>query len=166
MAKLITKFGYLKGQAKRNPGGYAKYIARRDGVEKIDESFKLAPRTQKQADIIAKILRDFPDAKEMHEYDDYQAEPNLGNATEFITRAIEDHAHEIMQNKTYADYIATRPRVEKFGTHGLFTDDGIVVKLSCRGDLSLEVHILLHSVGNLFMSLKFGIAFYSNVYSF
>ena len=151
MAKLITKFGYLKGQAKRNPGGYAKYIARRDGVEKIDESFKLAPRTQKQADIIAKILRDFPDAKEMHEYDDYQAEPNLGNATEFITRAIEDHAHEIMQNKTYADYIATRPRVEKFGTHGLFTDDGVVVKLD---DVSAELNQHEGNIWTCIISLR------------
>ena len=130
MPKLITKFGYLKGKAKRNPGGYAKYVATREGVEKIDESFKLSPRTQKQADIITKILRDFPDTKQMHEYTDYEKEPTLGNATEFITRAIEDHAHEIMQGTTYADYIATRPRVEKVGTHGLFTDDGIVVQLN------------------------------------
>ena len=41
MPKLITKFGYLKGKAKKNPGGYAKYVATREGVEKIDESFKL-----------------------------------------------------------------------------------------------------------------------------
>ena len=67
MPKLVTKFGYLKGKAKRNPGGYAKYVATREGVEKIDESFKLSPRTQKQADFIAKILNDFPDTKQMHE---------------------------------------------------------------------------------------------------
>ena len=30
----------------------------------------------------------------------------------------------------YANYIATRPRAEKFGSHGLFTDDGIQVQLS------------------------------------
>ena len=35
MPKLVTKFGYLKGKAKRNPGGYAKYVATREGVEKI-----------------------------------------------------------------------------------------------------------------------------------
>lgn len=35
-----------------------------------------------------------------------------------------------MQTKTYADYITTRPRAERFGSHGLFTDDGVPVKLS------------------------------------
>ena len=130
MAQLVTKFGYIKANAKGNAGGYAKYVATREGVEKIDESFKLAPQTQKQMDIIAKLIRDFPDTKDMHEYDDYLQEPNLGNATEFITRAIENNAHKILEQKTYADYIATRPRVEKAGTHGLFTDDGVVVNLN------------------------------------
>ena len=151
MPKLVTKFGYLKGKAKRNPGGYAKYVATREGVEKIDESFKLTPRTQKQADFIAKILKDFPDTKQMHEYTDYEKEPNLGNATEFITRAIEDHAHDIMQEKTYADYIATRPRVEKIGTHGLFTDDGIVVKLN---DVSAELNQHEGNVWTCIISLR------------
>lgn len=151
MPKLITKFGYLKGKAKKNPGGYAKYVATREGVEKIDESFKLSPRTRKQADLIARILRDFPDTKEMHEYDDYQKEPNLGNATEFITRALEDHAHEMTQEKTYADYIATRPRVEKSGTHGLFTDDGIVVNLS---EVSSEMNQHEGNVWTCIISLR------------
>ncbi len=31
-----TKFKYLKPSDKRSPGGYAKYIATREGVEKID----------------------------------------------------------------------------------------------------------------------------------
>ena len=151
MPKLITKFGYIKSKAERDRGGYAKYVATREGVEKIDESFKLLPRTRKQADLIAQILRDFPDAKEMHEYDDYQSEPNIGNATEFITRALEDHAHEIMQEKTYADYIATRPRVEKTGTHGLFTDDGIVVKL---GEVSDELNQHGGNVWTCIISLR------------
>ena len=151
MPKLITKFGYLKGKAKKNPGGYAKYVATREGVEKIDESFKLSPRTRKQADLIARILRDFPDTKEMHEYDDYQKEPTLGNATEFITRALEDHAHEITQETTYADYIATRPRVEKSGTHGLFTDDGIVVNLS---EVSSEMNQHEGNVWTCIISLR------------
>lgn len=43
---------------------------------------------------------------------------------------MEDNAYEVMQTKTYADYIATRPRAQKFGTHGLFTDDGVQVKLN------------------------------------
>ena len=33
MAQLITKFGYLKDNKTRSRGGYAKYIATREGVE-------------------------------------------------------------------------------------------------------------------------------------
>lgn len=36
----------------------------------------------------------------------------------------------ISDSKTYADYIATRPRAERFGSHGLFTDDGMQVQLA------------------------------------
>lgn len=130
MAKLVTKFKYLKPNERQNIGGYAKYIATREGVEKIDESYKLAQSTIKQQQFIEKILRDFPDAKEMLEYEDFVKEPTVGNASEFITRALEDNACEVMQAKTYADYIATRPRAQRFGSHGLFTDDGITVKLN------------------------------------
>lgn len=45
----------------------------------------------------------------MLEYEDYQREKTVGAASEFITRAIEDNAHEILNQKTYADYIGTRP---------------------------------------------------------
>lgn len=48
MAKLITKFKYLKPDARQSVGGYAKYIATREGVDKIDESYKLAPSSVKQ----------------------------------------------------------------------------------------------------------------------
>lgn len=130
MAKLVTKFKYLKPNAEKSVGGYAKYIATREGVEKIDDTEKLSPATMKQKQFIEKILRDFPDAKEMLEYEDYQKNQTLGNASEFITRALEDNAYEVMNTKTYADYIATRPRAERFGTHGLFTDDGVQVQLN------------------------------------
>ena len=43
MARLITKFKYLKPEDRKNVGGYAEYIATREGVEKIDESKRNAP---------------------------------------------------------------------------------------------------------------------------
>ena len=46
MAELITKFKYLKSNSRKSIGGYAKYIATREGVEKIDVSFKLEPSTK------------------------------------------------------------------------------------------------------------------------
>ncbi|MCM1286900.1 MAG: relaxase MobL [Clostridium sp.] len=133
MAKLVTKFKYLKPcdrGGKRNRGGYAKYIATREGVEKIDDSKKHAAATLSQKKLIEKILRDFPDSRQMLEYEDYMEQPTIGNASEFITRALEDNASDIIVQKTYADYIATRPRAERFGTHGLFTDEGVEVNLS------------------------------------
>lgn len=130
MAKLITKFKYLKPNDRKSIGGYAKYIATREGVDKIDQSFKLAPTSDKQKKLIKQILEDFPDSKNSLEYEDYLKESNVGNASEFITRTIEENAYEVMQTKTYADYIATRPRVQRFGTHGLFTDDGVQIKLN------------------------------------
>lgn len=130
MAKLVTKFKYLKANARQSVGGYAKYIATREGVDKIDETYKLAPSSVKQQKLIQKILKDFPDSKDSLEYEDYLKSPTVGNASEFITRTMEDNAYEVMQTKTYADYIATRPGAQKFGTHGLFTDDGVQVKLN------------------------------------
>ncbi len=38
MARLVTKFKYLKPDQEKPIGGYVTYIATREGVEKIDES--------------------------------------------------------------------------------------------------------------------------------
>lgn len=151
MAKLITKFKYLKPNARTSVGGYAKYIATREGVDKIDQSFKLAPSSLKQQQLIEKILTDFPDSKEMLEYEDYLKEPTVGNASEFITRALEDNAYEVRQTKTYADYIATRPRAQRFGTHGLFTDDGVQIKLN---EVSDELNHYGGNVWTVIISLR------------
>ena len=130
MAKLVTKFKYLKPNRKVSAGGYAKYIATREGVEKIDSSQKFASATEKQKHLIEKIIKDFPDSKDMFEYADYLEKQNQGSASDFISRVMEDYAYEISGIKAYAEYIATRPRAERFGSHGLFTDDGVQVQLS------------------------------------
>ena len=151
MTKLVTKFKYLKPNAGHNVGGYAKYIATREGVHKIDDTGKLAPATKKQQQFIEKLLKDFPDSKEMLEYEDYLKEKTVGNATEFITRVLEDNAYEVMNTKTYADYIATRPRAQRFGSHGLFTDDGVQVKLS---KVSEELNLHGGNVWTVIISLR------------
>lgn len=130
MARLVTKFKYLKPNRKVSAGGYAKYIATREGVEKIDDTKKFAPATVLQKNLIEKILKDFPDSKDMFEYADYIEKQNQGSASDFISRVMEDYAYEISGIKAYAEYIATRPRAERFGSHGLFTDDGVQVQLS------------------------------------
>lgn len=139
MARLVTKFKYLRPSARHNVGGYARYIATREGVEKIDDTYKLGFVSGKQKQLIAKILKDFPDAKDMHEYEDYLKTSNVGNTSEFISRALEDNAASVMDRKTYADYIALRPRAERFGKHGLFTDEGVEVQLN-RVSEELNTH--------------------------
>ncbi len=129
MPKLVTKFKYLKPGTRHSRGGYAKYIATREGVEKLDDSQRFAPATAKQRQLVQRLLKDFPDSREMFEYEDYLQNQTVGAASEFITRAIEDNAHQCLTSKTYADYIATRPRAERFGAHGLFTDEGVQVNL-------------------------------------
>ncbi|NYB73145.1 SEL1-like repeat protein [Sedimentibacter hydroxybenzoicus DSM 7310] len=123
MARIILKCPYLKGGEKTaaHLSNLVKYIATRDGVEKMESGHKLWHSTKKQKDLIAQILREFPDAKELFEYEDYLENPNRGNASEFITIALEQNLDKINGREKYLDYIANRPRVEKFDSHGLFT---------------------------------------------
>ena len=86
MAKLITKFRYLKTSRKRKAGGYATYIATREGVEKLP------------------------------------------------------------QEKTYADYIATRPR-----SQGLFSDEGAEINLR---QLSRELNSYQRNLWMVILSLS------------
>ena len=127
MAQIIAKFGYLKGKSR---GGYAKYIATREGVEKLDESLRGRPVTQAQQEFIQNLLRDFPDSKDLLEYEDYQKSPTLGSASEFISAALELHMGELSGRSGYLKYMGTRPRVEKQGSHGLFSYAGEPISLN------------------------------------
>ena len=107
MPRLVTKFKYLKpGTGGRSVGGYARYIATREGAERIDDSHRHAPATQKQQALIEKILRDFPDTKQSHEYRDYQQERTVGNALEFISMAMEENLNAVVNTKTYISLIS------------------------------------------------------------
>ena len=150
MAKLVTKFKYLK-PGKKKKGGYARYIATREGVEKIDDSQKNEPATEKQQQFITKITVDYPEVKELLEYEEYTLKPTVGNASELISRALEDVADSILNEKTYADYIATRPRAQRFGAHGLFSDDGKPVNLR---KVSHELNLHEGNVWTAIISLR------------
>lgn len=115
MARLIQKSGYIKaGKAT----GYMEYVATRDGVEIIKST---EPVTKKQEQFIQRLLKDFPDAKELFEYSDYLQTPNRGTASAFIATALDAHLHEMESESGYMSYIAQRPRAEKHGGHGLFS---------------------------------------------
>lgn len=152
MPRLVTKFKYLKpGGGGKSVGGYARYIATREGVEKLDDTHRHAPATKKQQALIEKLLRDFPETKGSHEYEDFLREQTVGNASEFISMAIVENLDAVANTKTYADYIATRPRAERFGSHGLFTDDGVQVQLS---KVSQELNAYKGNVYTAILSLK------------
>ena len=152
MPRLVTKFKYLKQRrGGKCVGGYARYIATREGVEKLDDTHRHAPATKKQQALIEKILRDFPETKGSQEYEDFLREQTVGNASEFISMAIEENLDAVANTKTYADYIATRPRAERFGSHGLFTDEGVEVQLS---KVSQELNAYKGNVYTAILSLK------------
>ena len=132
MARLIQKSGYIKnGKAT----GYMEYVATRDGVEIIQST---EPVTKKQEQFIKRLLKDFPDAKELFEYSDYIQTPNRGAASAFIAVALDTHLHEVEPESGYMSYIAQRPRAEKHGGHGLFSAADVTDLKAARAEL--EAH--------------------------
>ena len=107
MARLIQKSGYIKNG---KVSGYMEYVATRDGVEIIQST---EPVTKKQEQFIKRLLKDFPDAKELFEYSDYLQVPNRGTASAFIATTLDTHLHEVESESGYMSYIAQRPRAEK-----------------------------------------------------
>lgn len=129
MPKLIFTSHYLRDAPAAQLENYVRYIGTREGVEKIDESKRSLPATGNQKQLIAQIVRDIPQAKEMLEYTDFLLRPTIGNASEFISCALEQNVDLLGTRRNYVDYIANRPRVERVGEHGLFTDAGVPVVL-------------------------------------
>lgn len=126
MPRLIFKCPYIKGgtsSATAHLENYVKYMATRNGVERIDPGRSEWPATSKQKKMVEQILQDFPLSRGMFEYEDYAAEPTRTNASEFITRALEDNYNQIAKKDNYLKYIATRPRAQRVGSHGLFTGE-------------------------------------------
>ena len=139
MARLIVKSPYIKCGTGQSAGGYLKYIATRERVEIIPDD---RPPTNKQTQLLAKLVKDFPDAKELMEYEDYSSHPTKATASALITLALESNWDRVQGMEGYAKYIALRPRAERLGAHGLFGDDDNV-------DLSRVMDELDHYTGNV-----------------
>lgn len=125
MARLIIKSPYFKGgdSSGENAAGYLRYIATRERVELLPDD---RPPTHKQEQFIKKLVRDFPDSKSSTSYAEYMEKPSKYHASEFISSALESHWPEVSQSEAYMKYIATRPRVERLGSHGLFGNEDTV----------------------------------------
>lgn len=130
MAKFILKWRYIKSGSAKHSTNLVKYIATREGVERCDESWKHQPATQEQQRLIKELTNDFPDSVDSFEYQDYISRPTKSSASEFISRTIEENLDLIGKKENYVGYIAMRPRVEKQGSHGLFTQKDEVINLS------------------------------------
>ena len=139
MARLIVKSPYIKCGGNQGADGYMRYIATRERVEIIPDD---RPPTRKQEQLITKLTKDFPDVKELLEYDDYVQKPTKANASSLITLALEEHWKQVQQTDGYMKYIATRPRAERLGDHGLFGD-------ADRVDLDTAISELEHYTGNV-----------------
>ena len=94
-----------------------KYIATREGVEVLTGK---GPTTEKQKELVAKLLKDFPDMRDSFEYEDYKQAPTLHTASALISAALDSHMQNLQSENGYLCYIATRPGAEKHGAHGLF----------------------------------------------
>ena len=130
MARLILKSPYLQCDRNHPVSGYLQYIGTRERVELLPDDRQ---PTRKQEQLVRKLVKDFPEAKEQSEYLDYKDKPTKANASVFITRALEENWSQVQQSEGYMKYIATRPRAERLGDHGLFGDeDGVNLEKAMR----------------------------------
>ena len=139
MARLIVKSPYIKCNGSQSATGYMKYIATRERVEVLPDD---RPPTRKQEQLITKLSKDFPGVKELLEYGDYTQHPTKANASALITLALEENWSKVSSSEGYAKYIATRPRAQRLGDHGLFGDEEGV-------DLDKAMDELEHYTGNV-----------------
>ena len=136
MARLIQKTGFI---SRKSAGGYMKYIATREGVEVLTGK---GPVTEKQKEMVAKLLKDFPDMRDSFEYEDYKQVPTLRTASALISAALDSHMQNLQSENGYLQYIATRPGAEKHGAHGLFGRED-------NANLTAAMHDLTSHDGNV-----------------
>lgn len=149
MPRVIFKCPYLKGGAAQaaHLGNYVRYMATRKGAQRIAPDAAGLPATKKQREMVEQLIRDFPLSRGLFEYEDYLASPTRGNASEFITRALEDNYDSLAKKENYISYIASRPRAQRTGAHALFTGSDDPLTLSQIAD---EV---AHHPGNVWLPI-------------
>ena len=149
MPRIIFKCPYLKGGAKSasHLNNYVRYMATREGAQHLAPDLARCPVTEPQKQLVERLLRDFPLSRGLFEYEDYVEAPTQGNASEFITRALEDNADQISKRENYVDYIASRPRAQRRGSHALFTDTDDPLVLSQIADA------VAHHPGNIWLPI-------------
>ena len=127
-ARIIFKAHYLSGKKAGHIENYIEYMGTRPGVEIFDDDG--SPATEKQKQLIEQLLEDCgKDMTESFEYEDYLANPTKANASAAITACLDGLYGDTATKENYIDYIANRPRVEKLGKHGLFSQTDAPIDL-------------------------------------
>ena len=132
MPRLIFKCPYIRGGSGRaapHLSNYVRYMATRKGAQRLELKDGKLPATEEQTKLVEQLVRDFPLSRGLFEYEDYLGAPTRSNASEFISRALEDNYDQVAKRDNYIRYIAGRPRAQRTGAHALFTgsDDPLVL---------------------------------------
>ena len=110
------------------------YYGTREGVEKpLPDEWKNLPASENQKETIQQYRNLLPELGDTHEWEDYVSEPTQGHAMELLNWVTEQKINEVHPD-IYLNYIAKRPRAERFGAHGLFTmtDEPINLQKAAR----------------------------------
>ena len=121
MPKIIVTSRYLKSGSKKNLANYVKYVATREGAVPILNANENAPATKNQQELILSLLNDFPDSRDLFEYEDYQKNPTVKNGSALISEILDRNMDRLTSRENYVGYLANRPGAVKFGSHGLFS---------------------------------------------
>ena len=130
MARLIFISPYMKGG--RDAARLAhrtRYFATREGVQLLKDDNAHLPVTKKQQQYVRRLLRSFPEARELPEHEDYANTPNRQTAFALIAQIHEDFIEPMDSRENYLDYVANRPGVKALGEHGLWDAHGKVPSL-------------------------------------
>ena len=130
MARLIFISPYMKGG--RDAARLAhrtRYFATREGVQLLKDDNAHLPVTKKQQQYIRRLLRSFPEARELPEHEGYVNAPNRQTAFDLIEQIHEDFIEPMDGRENYLDYVANRPGVKALGEHGLWDANGKVPSL-------------------------------------
>ena len=127
MAKIIVSCRFQKSA--KDTADLIRYMATREGVEKLPSGQKYNIASLKQHDLILSVVKQFPESKKFLEYDDYYAMPTRENANEFLDAVAERYADRADELKGLVNYISNRPGVEKLDSHGLFSQFDMPIAL-------------------------------------
>ena len=90
MAKIIVSCRFQKSV--KDIADLIRYMATREGVEKLPDTKKYKIANQSQHDLILSVVKLFPQSKKFLEYEDFYAMPTRENANEFLDAVAERYA--------------------------------------------------------------------------